>query len=387
VTSVLYLAWRYLAYHRFKTVLLVLSIALILFLPAGLAVLAGQGERHLTARANATPLLIGAKGSPLELTLASLYFRSKVPEVIRFDETARVAESGLAAAIPLYVRFRSGDDPIVGTSLDYFRFRGLRIAEGRQMGRLGDCVVGARVARRRELRPGGSVLSSPEQAFDLAGVHPLKMRVTGVLAFSDGPDDDAIFVDVKTAWVIEGLGHGHGDVAKMDPGGGGPVTVRQPVAGYTEVTDENLDSFHFHGDPAGFPITAVLAVPPDEKSATRLIGRYRVPDQKYQIIEPARVMGELLATVVTVKTFALAALALVGLAALALVGLIQALSLRLRQREIETLHQIGGSRVRVLALLASEGVGVLLLGGLIATGLTAATAAFGAEAVRFWVAR
>ena len=38
----LYLAWRYLARHKLKTAILVVSIALIAFLPVGLRVLVGE---------------------------------------------------------------------------------------------------------------------------------------------------------------------------------------------------------------------------------------------------------------------------------------------------------------------------------------------------------
>ena len=36
MTGVLYMAARYLAYHKFKTAILVLSITLILYIPTGL---------------------------------------------------------------------------------------------------------------------------------------------------------------------------------------------------------------------------------------------------------------------------------------------------------------------------------------------------------------
>ncbi|MEE8175380.1 MAG: hypothetical protein V3T97_02080, partial [Gemmatimonadota bacterium] len=67
--QVFYLAGRYLAYHRWKTITLVGAITLIVYLPVGLRVLVNQSSRQLTARALATPLIIGAKGSPLELVL------------------------------------------------------------------------------------------------------------------------------------------------------------------------------------------------------------------------------------------------------------------------------------------------------------------------------
>ena len=74
MTDVLYLAWRYLAYHRVKTAVLVAAVAIIVYLPVGLNVIVSQSAKELTARAQATPLLIGAKGSSLELVLNSLYF-------------------------------------------------------------------------------------------------------------------------------------------------------------------------------------------------------------------------------------------------------------------------------------------------------------------------
>ena len=46
----LYLAWRYLVFHRIKAAILVLSIALIAFLPAGLNVLVGESAAQLRAR-------------------------------------------------------------------------------------------------------------------------------------------------------------------------------------------------------------------------------------------------------------------------------------------------------------------------------------------------
>jgi len=388
VSSVLYMAWRYLVYHRYKTAVLLLSITLIVYIPVGLRVLVQQSEQQLTVRAEATPLLVGARGSPLELVLNALYFSAEVPETMRFAEVQRIAESGLALPIPLYIRFRSLDDPIVGTTVDYFNLRGLRLASGGPMTRLGDCVVGAEIARQRRLEPGGQVISSPESVFDLAGVYPLKMRITGVLQHSDSPDDHAIFVDVKTAWVIEGLAHGHEDLARPEAA---PRVLRREddriignasVVQYNEITDENIASFHFHGDTAAFPITAVIADPPDQKSAAILMGRYESADERHQILQPVLVMDELLETVLTVQSFVVAAVIIVGTATLATTVLVVLLSLRLRRREIETMIKIGGSRGRIVSVLASEVIGVAAGGVALAFVLTWVTSEFGSELIR-----
>ena len=383
--DLLYLAWRHLAYHRTKTAVLVLSITLILYVPTGLRVLVHQARHELTARASSTPLLIGAKGSPLELVLKALYAGGENPPLMRYGEAERVARTGLAQAIPLYIRYHAQGDPIVGTTLDYFAFRGLRIAEGRQMTRLGECVAGAEVARRRGLRPQDAILSSAENLFDVAGAYPLKMRLVGVLAPTGTPDDRMIFADIKTTWLIEGLAHGHEDLTRPEAAAGvlerkaGKVIGNASVVEYNEVTDDNIGSFHFHGDPAAYPITAVIAVPRDEKAAALLMGRYRGAGELHQILRPIEVIDKLLATVLAVENFVVATLVLVGATTLATAGLVFLLSLRLRKRERETLVRLGASGRRIAALMASEIVVVIAAAAALAGLLTWATAAAGRD--------
>ncbi len=386
--DLLHLAWRYLAYHRAKTVVLVLSIALILYVPIGLRVLVRQARAELASRAASTPLILGAKGSPLELVLKVLYAGRQDPPLMRYGEAERVAKSGLAQAIPLYIRYRAQGDPIIGTTLDYFAFRGLRIAEGRQMTRLGDCVAGAEVARRRGLRPQDAVVSSAENLFDVGGAYPLKMRLTGILAPTGTPDDRVIFADLKTTWVIEGLAHGHQDLSRPEAAAGvlarkgANVIGNASVVEYNEVTDDNIASFHFHGDPAAYPITAVIALPRDEKAATLLMGRYEGAAAAHQILRPIEVIEDLLRTVLAVEKFVVAALALVGATTLATATLVFLLSLRLRRREMETLVKLGASRGRIAALVASEIAGVVGAAAVLAALFTWATAAAGANLLR-----
>ena len=384
----LYLAWRYVAYHRVKTIILVTSIALVLFLPFGLRVLVDQSSDELLARARATPLVIGARGSALELVLNSLYFESKQPEPSRHAELSRVADMGFADPIPLLVRFHAHGHPVVGTTLEYLDFRGLRLTAGRRMAVLGEAVLGAEVARELGLAPGDSLVTSPESLFDFAGAYPLKLNVVGVLGPRNAPDDDAVFVDIKTSWVIQGLGHGHQDLA--DPSAasavlsreGRRITANASVVEYNEITQANIDSFHFHGALDDNPVTAVIAVPHDEKSRVLLMGRYQGTSEAVQIVQPVGVMNELLETVLTIQDYAIAALAIVGMATFCVAVLVFMLSLRLRGREIETMVKIGGARGSVAAMLWVEVVVVLALAASAAGGLTLFIGRFGSSAIR-----
>ncbi|TDJ52933.1 MAG: hypothetical protein E2O47_08635, partial [Gemmatimonadetes bacterium] len=101
----LYLAWRYLVYYRLKTGVLLVSITVIMFVPVGLRVLVDQSAQQLTRRAEVTPLVIGARGSALELVLNTLYFGTDDPHPVPYSEAIRVDTSGLALAIPMHTRF------------------------------------------------------------------------------------------------------------------------------------------------------------------------------------------------------------------------------------------------------------------------------------------
>ena len=384
----LYLAWCYLRRHGVKTAILVASIAIIAFLPVGLNVLVARSGEELMARAETTPLLVGAKGSPLELVLSALYFESSPPPPTRHAERERIDEGGLALAIPLHGRFRARGHPIVGTTLEYLEFRGLKLATGRKMAVLGEAVVGAGAARELGLAVGDTVVSSPESAFDLAGVYPLELQVVGVLEPAYDADDAAVFVDLKTTWVIEGLGHGHQDLSLPEAEGavlardGDRITANASLLQFNRIDDENRASFHFHGDLSDYPITAVLAVPRDAKSRALLMGRYEGRADEAQILRPRLVMAELLDTVFTVRSYLVAALAVVGIATVATASLVFLLSFRLRRAEIDTMVKIGGARSSIAAILGSEVALVLLLGFALAALLTLLVERFASAAIR-----
>ncbi|MCB1232208.1 MAG: ABC transporter permease, partial [Verrucomicrobiae bacterium] len=360
-----HLGWAYLRRQRAKTLLLVGALTLTMVLPAAIVVLVNQAEHHLRSRAEATPLMLGAPGSALELVFNGLYFSKPGIATLTQNEAEAAGRDRLANVIPIYARFSTRGYRIVGTTIDYFRFRGLTVADGHTLTRLGDCVVGASVAEAEGLKPGDAMVSQPEAVFDLAGVYPLKMRVTGILAPTGTPDDHAVFVDVKTTRVIEGEAHGHQDVQKMDDsrvlsregkGEVASVTLNASVVEYTEITDENLASFHFHGDQGEFPLTSAIVVPRDEKARTILLGRYQDVEQAgVQLVNPAEVMDELFATVFQVQRLVIAALVLVGLASLAIALLVFLLSNRLRAREFSSLRQIGADPVTIRLLVAFEG--------------------------------
>ncbi|MDF9392571.1 MULTISPECIES: ABC transporter permease [Methylococcus] len=386
-----YLAWRHLRHHRIRTLILVLCLSLIGALPLGLHRMLEAGEYWMTRRAEATPLLVGARGSSVDLTLGALYFSEAGVPTIRMQEADRVTATGWADGLPLYARHRVQGQPLVGVTLDYFDFRGLAPAQGELPAILGDCVLGAEAAEHLGLGPGDTLASSSENAFDLAGTYPLKLHVTGVLAKAHSPDDNAVFVDLHTAWVIEGLGHGHVDpqaAPTLTESPFGPVAARGADMGlltYTEITPENLASFHFHGDPATYPISAVIALPHDTRAATLLRGRYLDEKSETEIVRPLDVTRSLLQNVFRVGALFDGILLLVGAIALFLVALVFSLSLRLRQREIETIYLLGCARLTVARLLFAEILLIGLFAAAVCAAVLAAAAPYASDLARHFI--
>ncbi|MDA1050148.1 MAG: ABC transporter permease [Planctomycetota bacterium] len=376
------LARRYIAYYRGRTAILVAAITLTIYLPLVTHWAIRQFQEQAMSRARATPLIVGAKGSRFGLAIHALHFRGDPPESITMAEIDRIRASKLATVIPLFARFRAGGYVVVGTTPEYYVFRGLAVSEGESLGRLGDCVLGASVAQQLELHPGDRLLSEPDNLFDLSGPSPLNMRVAGILEPTGTADDDVIFADLKTTWIIQGIGHGHEGASGGDHQ---HKASRANLAQYAEVTDDNLQTFHFHGTSEEFPLTAIIARPDSEKSEALLMGRYLSPDETKQILKPVEVVDELMEIILQARQLFDLGMILLAAATLLLVGLVMLLSLRLRQREMNTMFRLGCSRTTIFRIQAAELAIALLLSSLLAVVLAWGSMSVSASLFRLWI--
>lgn len=372
MTGIPYLTWRYLQHRPLKSLLLTLAVALMIFLPLGVRTFVSESTRVLQNRAVTTPLLIGPEGSAIDLTLASLYFLPQQLEPLKYLTYKQILAVRQGTVIPLHTRFTAGDSPLVGTSLHYFEQRKLKVAKGRLFTRLGDCVLGAEIAAGRGLKVGDHVISSPENVFDLAGVYPLRMRVAGILEAAHSPDDLAVFVDLKTAWIIEGIAHGHEDLAKPEAAAavlkaeGNNIAANASLREFTEVTDGNIGSFHFHGNENDYPITSLLVFPTSEKSRSLLLGRYETSSVTSQIVIPADSIRQLLDTLFSTKDLVFYGFLALAAASGIMLLIIFSLSLRLRETELSTYRKIGVSPWRLAAIKIADLLVIVTAGTLLA---------------------
>lgn len=338
---------------------MIACISLTCLFPIAISVLLDQFNHQIVLRARATPFVVGARGSKLDLALHTIYFEGRSPEQIPYGSMELVTSSGSAAALPIHSKYTAHGKRVIGTTLDYFEFRGLVIDRGDSLVRIGDCVVGANVARDLKLKPGDQILTHSDNIVDIAGSYPVKLTVTGIFSPADSPDDQVIFVDIKTTWVIDGHGHGHADVRhvgdeKLLGIDGNKRIASAAVQPYIEFDEESLRDLHFHGVMQDFPVSAIIVIPRDERSATLLLSQLNRSESMIQMTEPLLEVQQLMAIVFQIKRLFNANALLMGISTLLLLFLVVMLSLRLREGERQTMHKLGCGRRTVWLTQVTE---------------------------------
>ncbi|MEM6259001.1 MAG: ABC transporter permease [Planctomycetota bacterium] len=358
--SACYLAWKYTAAHKGRALILVAALGLLLLLPTAVTLVIRSYDARMGARAEATPMVIGAKGNRYDLLLQALFFRDgRTDDVpISLVEALESDPAFDAMAIPVHSRHTAGDTPIVGTNLTmYFRFRGLSFREGGLPEMMGQAVIGHAAAKRLGVVVGDSVTADRVNLYTLAKDMPLKLNIVGVFEPTNNADDEAIFVDMETAWIIAGHGHGHAPEAH------GSEAAHAATVTAIEITPENVDTFHFHGDESKLPCSAILVLPSGHKDRTLITARYN-NTIRYQALRPAEVMDELMGLVLRIKRLFDANTAMIGFAVVLLIALVVTLSMKLREAERETLHKLGCGRWLIVQTQVVE-LAIVLAGALV----------------------
>jgi putative ABC transport system permease protein len=388
--NLVWLAWKYVAFHRWKTAVSSFAVALCVFTPLAVELVVAEFERSLSNRSMATPLVVGSKGSRFDLAFHAMHFETVPPTTCTMKDWQTVFDSKMRFAIPIHCHFRASGFPVVGTNLDYWDFRGLKIAQGTNLKRLGDCVLGATVAEQLGLAVHDRLLSDSESAFDLVGTYPLQMRVVGILESTESPDDNGVFVDVKTSWIIAGLGHGHESMESTDASNVLERSTNQIVAAeslvhFNRITDLNESQFHFHGDLQDLPLTAIIAVPSNERSETILEGKFVDPQSHSQVVRPVEVFAELMTIVVQMKELIQLVGSLLIVTTLLYFMVVIALNRKIRAEEFATMHKLGCAPGFILRLQFLELAVVVSIGTCVAAAMLIATNAIAPALVSRWI--
>lgn len=153
-------------------------------------------------------MVLGAKGSPLQLILSSIYQIDSPTGNIPLEEAERLTRNPMIkTAIPLAMGDNYRSFRIVGTNKKYLEHFGATVGQGKLFAQNLEVVVGPRVAEVTGLKLGDTFASS--HGLDEAGeAHAdSKYKVVGILNPTNTVTDQLILTPVSSVWAIHEHGH------------------------------------------------------------------------------------------------------------------------------------------------------------------------------------
>jgi putative ABC transport system permease protein len=198
------LATLSLAYLRDRSATMALNLV-VLGLGIGTIVavilFGAQLESRLTRDSRGFDLVVGAKGSPLQLILSTVYQADAPIGNVPIDEANAIAGNGLVAtAIPLALGDNYRGYRIVGTEASYAQHYGARIAEGRLWQAPFEATLGAEAARVTGLGIGANFVGAHGVVPGGEARGELPYEVVGVLAPTGTVLDRLILTPVESVW-------------------------------------------------------------------------------------------------------------------------------------------------------------------------------------------
>ena len=204
------ISWKSLQFNRLTFFLNVLLIAFGTGILTLLLLGSTQAGEKLKGNANGIDLVVGAKGSPLQLILSSIYFIDFPTGNISLEDAQNLARNPMVKrAVPLALGDNYAGFRIVGTDTSYINLYNLKLSQGGFWKKDFDVVIGSEVAKIKKLKVGDKFngshgLSSEED------VHEGNQNtVTGILEPTGNSSDNLVLTSIESIWKMHGIEEDH----------------------------------------------------------------------------------------------------------------------------------------------------------------------------------
>jgi putative ABC transport system permease protein len=324
--------------------LMALGIAII-----SLLLLAGkQIEEKFTRNVAGIDMVVGAKGSPLQLILASIYQIDSPTGNIPMEEANRLTRSPLVkSTIPLSMGDSYQGYRIVGSNEKYLEHFQAEFETGKVFSKAMEMVVGSKVAKNLGLKVGDAF--SSQHGFDGEGeAHKEKQfTVVGVLKTTNSVLDALMITPLESVWAV------HDEHHEEEVGKG---------ANALKLLEEQsqTDEEHHHEE--------------DSKEITSLLVKFRNPVMGMMMARSINQNSTLQTATPAIEINRLFALLGVGVDALKWIALVIIIvsglsvfvslynSLKERKYEMALMLSMGASRTKLFLLLLLEGLIISVIG-------------------------
>ena len=197
------LAWRYLWSRPLGALLNLLLLSLGLASISFLLLVSSQLHQALEKDLAGIDLVVGAKGSPMQLILCGVFHLDVPPGNIALQDVQELARNPMVAqVIPLSLGDNLQGFRIVGTTPDYAAHYGVPLAQGRAWRAPMEVLLGASVARQLGLQVGSRFAG--EHGLE-AGGHAHQDQaytVVGLLQPSGTVLDRLVLTDSASVWAL-----------------------------------------------------------------------------------------------------------------------------------------------------------------------------------------
>ncbi|MEQ1489458.1 MAG: ABC transporter permease [Terricaulis sp.] len=363
------LVLSYLWDRRLTTALNVLLVAIAVAMLVILLLFSAQATTRFTRDAEGVDLVVGAKGSPLQLILSSVFQIDQPTGNIPLDSIELLRrDPAVARVIPLALGDNFRGFRIVGTEASYLDLHHAELASGRLNASEGEVVIGATVARETGATLGQQFFGSHGLGEGGEAHEHQAFTVVGILQPAGRVIDRLILTSVETVWDVHGIAHEEHEHEEDHAAHGLNET--------THHTEEHGDEAHEHEDEAGDhehqaglqergemapEITALLVTYRNASAAVRIpavINRQTQLQAAVPAVETARLLSVFGASIAGAQIFAWL-MALVGGLAI-FVALFAAV--QTRAGDLALLRVMGAGRGFVFSSILFEGLIVAVLG-------------------------
>jgi putative ABC transport system permease protein len=211
------LAWRYLWSSPLTTALNLLLLTLGLAAVTFVLRASAQVEAGLKRDLAGIDLVVGAKGSPMQIMLAGVFHLDAPTGNIPLATLDLLQQQPLVAeAVPLSLGDSFRGFRVVGTTPAYLELYGEQVAQGAVWQRPMQAVLGAEVARASGLKIGDRFAGSHGLA-EGGGAHgDHQFEVVGLLAPSGSVLDRLVLTDLASVWEVHEAHHAGDEHAHED---------------------------------------------------------------------------------------------------------------------------------------------------------------------------
>ncbi|AEI48460.1 protein of unknown function DUF214 [Runella slithyformis DSM 19594] len=338
------ISWANLKDKKLNSFLSALLMTLGIGIISMLLLLNKQLDEQFRRNIKGIDMVVGAKGSPLQLILSSIYQIDSPTGNVSLDEAQRVMKNPLVkTAIPLAMGDNYMSYRIVGTSPKYPNHFEATVKEGKLFATTMEATLGARVASVTGLKIGDTF--SGAHGFDnMDDVHSnKKYKVVGIFETNNSVIDQLILTDISSVWSI----HEHADA----PGQGANVTDM--------LTGADADSAHT--DDPSQEITSLLVKfrnPMGMVALPRFINENTKMQAASVAFEINRLFSLLGIGIDTLRAIALIIILIAGVSVF--ISLYN--SLKERKYEMALMLSMGATRTKLFVMLLLEGIMLALVG-------------------------